>query len=120
MADVLGGRLDALLRHQHHRSPPLILEQVGFDAPLPLAQLDRAACARVFDNLLSNAAAHARERVRVPLVVEAGALMVAIEDDGEGLPEDQMEHIFEPFVRLDGGRARAGTGLGLAIVERIA
>jgi two-component system sensor histidine kinase RstB len=74
----------------------------------------------VFGNLLSNAAAHARTQVRVTVAREEHALMVAIEDDGDGVSDDQRSQILEPFVRLDDGRARAGTGLGLAIVRRLA
>jgi len=119
LVDVLEGALDALVWRQRHRSPPLVLERVGIEAALPLARADRAAAARVFDNLLSNAAAHAHQRVRVVLAVEEDTLMIAVEDDGEGLPEDQFAHIFEPFVRLDSSRSQAGVGLGLAIVKRI-
>ena len=102
-----------------HREPehPVKLDYVGpLDTPV-MALLDRAAASRVFDNLLRNAAVHAHAQVRV--VVEPGPdiIVVAIEDDGEGLPEAHRNQIFEPFIRVDGGRAQTGTGLGLAIVK---
>ena len=45
-----------------------------------------------------------------------------VEDDGPGIPPEEREHVFEPFVRLDPSRDRAtgGCGLGLAIVYSIA
>ncbi len=120
LVDLLDGLLDRLNRRQRHRTPPLVLSRVGFERSSPLARADRRAASRVFDNLLSNAAAHARTQVRVMIALEEGTLVVAIEDDGDGVREDQHAQILEPFVRLDDGRARAGTGLGLAIVKRLA
>ena len=47
--------------------------------------------------------------------------MVAVEDDGPGIPEDQLERVFEPFVRLEVSRSRetGGVGLGLAIARSV-
>ncbi len=67
---------------------------------------------RVVGNLLRNAARHARSRVRISQ--DAGGSLV-VEDDGPGVPEEDRERVFEPFVKLGGG----GTGLGLAIARRI-
>jgi signal transduction histidine kinase len=46
---------------------------------------------------------------------------ITIADDGPGLPEDQFENVFEPFVRLEGSgnRDTGGVGLGLAIARSI-
>ena len=119
--------LDALLRaavdrcRRPHRATgnPVALDYAGsLERPM-LARLDPAAASRVFDNLLRNAAAHARSRVRVVLEWSPEMIVVAIEDDGEGIPEDHRSRIFEPFVRIDDARAQTGTGLGLAIVKRL-
>ncbi|MCP4916125.1 MAG: HAMP domain-containing protein [Proteobacteria bacterium] len=99
--------------------PALNIERVGLQHAAPLARIERAAVVRVFHNLLSNAGAHARQRVRVVAVVEADSLVIAVEDDGAGLPEDQHQLILEPFVRLDNSEERAGAGLGLTLVKRI-
>ena len=47
---------------------------------------------------------------------------VQVHNDGEPVPVDQLEHIFEPFTRLDDARTRdeGGAGLGLSIARRIA
>jgi signal transduction histidine kinase len=77
---------------------------------------------RLVHNLLENAARHARERLAVA-VQEAGPWVVlTVEDDGVGVPDEDRDRIFERFVRLDGARDRAsgGSGLGLAIVRRVA
>jgi two-component system sensor histidine kinase RstB len=53
---------------------------------------------------------------------ESGQICLAVDDDGEGVPEAQREAVFTPFKRLDGPKERGsrGFGLGLAIVRRVA
>ncbi|OCX15307.1 HAMP domain-containing histidine kinase [Ectopseudomonas hydrolytica] len=69
----------------------------------------------VMANLLRNAL-HYTEQGAVCLVLEPGGFRV--EDSGMGIPADQHEHIFQPFVR--GSQARGeGLGLGLSLVKRI-
>jgi signal transduction histidine kinase len=82
---------------------------------------DPVLLARVVRNLLSNAVRHARAEVRVSLREEDGRAVLTVEDDGNGVPPDERERIFERFVRLDESRARddGGSGLGLAIVAKI-
>ena len=48
-------------------------------------------------------------------------VIVIIEDDGPGVPEDQYKNVFKPFFRLDKSRSlnQSGVGLGIAIVEDI-
>ena len=75
---------------------------------------------RMLQNLIINAFKHAHGKVRVSL--EQSPVTLQISDDGEGIPEDQRQRIFTPFVRLDSSRNRqtGGFGLGLAIIQRIA
>ena len=49
-------------------------------------------------------------------------LTIRVRDEGPGIPETELEKVFEPFYRLEGSRSRAtgGTGLGLAIARNIA
>ena len=77
--------------------------------------------ARVVRNLLDNAERHATSTVVVGLRNGDGAVTLAVEDDGPGVPPADRERIFERFTRLDDARTRngAGTGLGLAIVKEI-
>ncbi|MEJ6005865.1 ATP-binding protein [Paucibacter sp. AS339] len=73
-------------------------------------------------NALRNAARHARSRIALTAWVEAGQLCLAVDDDGEGVPEALREAVFTPFKRLDRAKERgsSGFGLGLAIVRRVA
>ena len=75
---------------------------------------------RMLQNLIINAFKHAQSKVRVSLDQQPVTLQIC--DDGEGIPEDQRQRIFTPFVRLDSSRNRqtGGFGLGLAIIQRIA
>ncbi|HST08119.1 MAG TPA: GAF domain-containing sensor histidine kinase, partial [Gemmatimonadaceae bacterium] len=75
-------------------------------------------------NLLSNAIKFTGSggRVSVTCADEGEAVAVRVTDTGVGIPEDKLEHIFEPFVQLDRGQnpSAAGTGLGLAISRDLA
>jgi signal transduction histidine kinase len=77
---------------------------------------DPGALLRAVSNLLDNAAAVARTVV-VEVAQTANGPTLSVTDNGPGVPADQRERIFEPFVRLPAS-PRGGTGLGLAIVRR--
>ena len=77
---------------------------------------DRDALLRAVRNLLDNAFAVA-DTVVVEVTQTANGPIMSVTDNGPGVPADQRERIFEPFVRLPRS-SRAGTGLGLAIVRR--
>ena len=82
---------------------------------------DAVLLGQVVANLLTNALRHARERVSVSLQEHDGKVVLAVDDDGDGIPETDRERVFERFVRLDEARARdgGGSGLGLAIVRKV-
>lgn len=86
-----------------------------------LISADRELLWRVFENLLRNALLHAggagEVRVTAKAAQQAGYLEVSVEDSGPGIPEAQLERVFEPFYRVQEARDRAsgGHGLGLAI-----
>jgi len=75
---------------------------------------------RALTNLVDNALHHA-DRVWLTLAPGAGEVAILVEDDGPGIPEDQLETVLQPFVRLDQARGRdtVGFGLGLPIVARV-
>ena len=59
--------------------------------------------------------------MRVGVHTAADAVRVQVDDDGPGIPADQLESVFEPFVRVEGSRSRehGGTGLGLFIAREL-
>ena len=77
------------------------------------------------DALLENAIKYTDERDAIELrarVAGPGEVLIEVEDEGCGVPEEALERIFERFARADAARARSagGVGLGLAIVDAIA
>ena len=96
--------------------------RIEVETGLPLVACHRAYLGQVFDNLLSNAIKFASER-RDP-VVRIGArrtddrIHFWVSDNGPGIPANQRERVFEPFVRLNPATTK-GSGIGLAIVRRV-
>ena len=78
------------------------------------------ALRRSFENVIQNGLTYGNN---VYVNVQKGnkRVLVTVEDDGPGIPEDQYKNVFRPFFRLDKSRSlnQSGVGLGLAIVEDI-
>ncbi|WP_372690057.1 ATP-binding protein [Bosea sp. (in: a-proteobacteria)] len=87
----------------------------------PLVVIRPDAFRRLMTNLVSNAARYG-DRIAIRATHDARYLIVMIDDDGPGIPQDQREDVFRPFFRLDEARNvdSGGTGLGLAIARDIA
>ena len=82
---------------------------------------DKAALTQVVQNLVDNAARHARRTISLAVSERDGGVELVVEDDGPGIPAEHRRRVFDRFVRLDEARARdaGGSGLGLAIVHEI-
>ena len=78
------------------------------------------ALRRSFENIIQNGLIYGN-RVTIEIKKGIKRVLVLIEDDGPGIPEDQYKNVFKPFFRLDKSRSlnKSGVGLGLAIVEDI-
>jgi signal transduction histidine kinase len=78
------------------------------------------ALRRAIDNLVVNAVEHGGS-ARISLSSEEGAPVIAVNDDGPGIPAEQIEEVFKPFVRLEASRSRetGGVGLGLSIARSV-
>lgn len=92
----------------------------GISTPV-LMEGNHSLLASIFRNLIDNAIAYSGgDRITLKLV-SAGdnRIEITVEDNGTGVAEEHIPHLFERFYRVDKGRSRAmgGTGLGLSIVK---
>jgi signal transduction histidine kinase len=90
---------------------------------LPQVSVDRDRVRQVLVNLLTNAREYSPDGASIEVTgTRRGAdVEIAVSDDGPGMAEDQLEHIFERFTRGDAGLTQhvGGTGLGLAISKSL-
>ena len=87
---------------------------------------DATRLEQALTNLLTNAAKYSEAGANIELrldtdVPDAGWARIEVLDEGQGIPQDKLEAIFEIFVQVDAGldRARGGLGIGLALVRAI-
>ena len=94
-----------------------------FKTELPEVYGDRARIEQVLINMLSNALKYTHDGGRITMAAgESGAAVWAsVSDNGIGIPQEDAEHVFERFYRVDKARSResGGTGLGLSIAREI-
>lgn len=104
------------------------LEEKGIDLKVDpgedaLLDVDPDRVHQVFQNLIDNAVIHVEEggHIRITTELEDGYVRVSVSDDGEGIPEKDLPHIFNRFYRVDSSRSRSsgGTGLGLTIAKEL-
>ncbi|MGH7207072.1 MAG: sensor histidine kinase [Nitrospiraceae bacterium] len=111
--DVLKARAGELERRQ---------VKVSVETAFPMVACHRAYLRQVFDNLISNAINFSGDRpdpvIRVATRQTGSQIHFSVRDNGIGIPPQERERVFEPFVRLNQGSAK-GSGIGLAIVKRI-
>ena len=90
---------------------------------LPTVNVDSARLRQLLHNLLANALRHTPTggQVTVGVAPTAGRVRLTVQDTGEGVEPQHLEHIFDRFYRTDPSRSRetGGSGLGLAIVKAI-
>jgi signal transduction histidine kinase len=114
VADLLA---TVAVRHRKSRVPVTVRT-----APATLAvEVVEPEAVRIVANLVDNAVRHAATRVELSATDEDGFALLAVDDDGPGIPDADLERVFDRFTRLDAARDRdsGGSGLGLAIVREL-
>lgn len=98
-------------------------KEITFDLEVADVMLcsDDALLDIVWNNLISNAVKFTPEGGRISLTseVKGNILTVRIRDNGPGIPEGQILHIFDKFYQADESHSSEGNGLGLALVKKI-
>lgn len=112
---------DVCQKHQPEAARKSVSLSVGGDRSQPLAYGDLGMTERVLDNLITNAIAYTPEGGQVSLTMQSDqtALTVRVSDNGPGIPDDDLPHIFDAFYRGDTRNVGSHAGLGLAIADRI-
>ncbi|TAF99288.1 MAG: GHKL domain-containing protein [Cytophagia bacterium] len=86
-------------------------------------EVDTEKMLRVFINLITNAIKYGKENGKVEVIItqQNKKIKISIKDDGQGIPPEHIERIFERFYRVEKSRTKqkGGSGLGLAIVKHI-
>ena len=111
----LGTILDDVVRN---------VTMIGGDARVEAAQpapveVDILGIRRLVTNLVENAVKYG-ERARIRLRIDQDCAVAEVADDGPGVPEEELERVFEPFYRATNAAGKQGNGLGLAVCRSIA
>ncbi|MFH0887914.1 MAG: ATP-binding protein [Planctomycetota bacterium] len=92
-------------------------------ADMTSIQTDAELLRKAINNIVDNAIKYTSEggRIEISVTSEAGNVIISVEDNGIGIPEEDLSRVFERFYRVDKSRSRemGGTGLGLSIVKHI-
>jgi two-component system CheB/CheR fusion protein len=80
-------------------------------------ELNQIAMEQAMVNLIGNAAQSGASKIVIKTEREEDHVRVTISDDGRGIPQEEIEHIFDPFYTTR--RSQGGSGLGLSLVHRI-
>jgi len=93
------------------------------DKDIPLVLVDKIKIDQVLNNLISNAIKYSHNQTNIYVSIEntINSVMLSVRDEGQGIPKDELDGLFNPFyktsVKTTGGEK--STGLGLAITKKI-
>ena len=94
-----------------------------FDPALPLIETDEAKVHQIVSNLVENALKYSPPDTRITVrgAPMGAGLVVSVEDEGRGIPEEVQDKIFDRFYQVDSSATRSvgGTGLGLYICRKM-
>jgi two-component system, OmpR family, sensor histidine kinase KdpD len=113
VADIIGTAVRKAEELPHH-----LQVQIAVTEPMPLLKADQGLLEQVLGNILQNAATHAIGATRIDITArtEENDCVIAIADNGKGIPAEAIDKVFGKFYRAPGA-ATGGTGLGLSIAR---
>jgi two-component system sensor histidine kinase BaeS len=113
----------AAAAYQHQAGQQGIDLSVQIGSPLPRITVDPDRVAQVLGNLVSNALRYTPPGGRISLgaTQQESHVLLTVQDTGDGIPPDELSHVFERFYRGDAARQESGegSGLGLTIAKSI-
>ena len=117
---ILPSVREAMLMEAKRRKHELILEM---PQALPVIYGDRQRLEQVLFNIVANALTYTPDGGKIVMRAEHrdGSIFLSVQDNGIGIPKEDLPRLFERFYRVDKARSRAmgGTGLGLSIAREI-
>ena len=125
MLDLIQRKIAQFEVNARQKNIRLKLENQSSIAPI---DIDAKRIEQVMGNLLSNAIRHTPEAGQITIAMRTQGstsggreLVVSVVDTGEGIPAENLPHVFERFYRVENSRSRSegGVGLGLAIVKQM-
>lgn len=111
-------RLDLVAERAADRARRRTGREIVVDSEPTTVHGAAASLERAVANLIDNACKFSSDGTVVRVGVRAGT--VTVDDEGDGIPEEDLPHVFERFHRAKAARAVPGSGLGLSIVEQVA
>jgi signal transduction histidine kinase len=121
LSEVIQRSVETVRLMSEARGVALILAPLP--EPVPPVRADALRLQQILWNLLANAIQFSSQhgRVVVRLEREGERYLVSVEDDGIGIPESELPHVFERFRQVDGSatRGHAGMGIGLALARNL-
>ncbi len=111
----------AITRLQTQSESASIALLADIESQLPTTVFDTERIEHVLINLLQNAIRFSPSGSTVTVRAEHrnGSIRISVEDEGPGIPDEELERVFERFYRTDRARAKSGSGLGLAIAKHL-
>ncbi|MCK4741447.1 MAG: GAF domain-containing protein [Anaerolineales bacterium] len=115
----LGPVVRAIIQRIESATPEIdVITEMPDD--LPILEIDSTRIAQVLDNFLTNASKYAPgAKVNIKVDADDKRVRVEVRDEGPGIPQEHLSHLFERFYRIPKSAATRGTGLGLYISRKI-
>ncbi len=118
--DLLWQAREMLLSVSPHYNIQIEFDEFPEEEEALEIQGDASLLQTAFINLMENGCKYSNNhRVNVTLYIQEYGIEIAFEDDGIGISESDLPHIFEPFYRADSSKYVKGHGVGLALTQRI-
>jgi len=116
--------ISSMVRNLHLRFSQLI-EERGIEFEMELGEkdifafVDKEAFKKILSNLISNAIKYSNNKVSISLFRDEKKLTLIVKNDGNLIPFQLKDKIFEPFFRVDNMNAASGTGIGLSLAHSL-